>query len=84
MINNRNFLGFVICVIKLIAIKMITLMTVQEMKYLFSSVKHLLNYSTIYVLLYLHFYNIILFTFIQIVSFLFVPINTSPPTIILK
>lgn len=28
MLNNGNVLGFVICIIKLIAIKMITLMTV--------------------------------------------------------
>lgn len=45
MVNNGNVLGFVICIIKLIAIKMITLMTVQEINYLFFPLKHFSNYS---------------------------------------
>lgn len=66
MINNGNVLGFVIWIIKLIAIKMITLMTIQEMNYLFFPVKHFSNYSTIYILLYTHHNFMISYYFIYV------------------
>jgi len=59
MINNGNVLGFVIWIIKLIAIKMIKLMTAQEMNYLIFPVKQFSNYFTIYILMYTrHIYDL--------------------------
>jgi len=73
MINNGNVLGFVICIIKLI--KMITLMTVQEINYLFFPSKHLSNYS-IFTFYYTHVNTLYLYLY-RCICF-------RSPTIIIK